>query len=173
MTSIVKATEKDYKLIMDIGAIAVEEAHRESCSAEDMQTFLRNTYNEIAIKEELKDSHNLYHIIYYQDKAIGFSKIILNYSHPNIEQQNVTKLDRIYILKEYFDLKLGYTLLQFNIALAKENNQYGIWLFTWVDNKRAVDFYIKTGFTIIGNHKFKVTETHYNSHYQMLLVLSS
>ncbi len=158
---------------MDIGAVAVEEAHRESCSTEDMQTFLRNNYNEVAIKAELNDSNNLYHIIYYQNKAIGFSKIILNYSNPNIEQKNVTKLDRIYILKEYFDLKLGYTLLQFNIELAKENNQCGIWLFTWVDNKRAVDFYIKTGFTIIGNHKFKVTETHYNAHYQMLLVLSS
>lgn len=173
MTTILKATEKDYELIMNIGAVAVEEAHRESCSTEDMQTFLRNTYNEVAIKEELNDSNNLYHIIYYQDKAIGFSKIILNYAHPNIEQQNVTKLDRIYILKEYFDLKLGFTLLQFNIELAKKNNQFGIWLFTWVGNKRAVDFYIKTGFTNIGNHKFKVTETHYNSHYQMLLVLSS
>ena len=173
MTTILKATEKDYELIMNIGAVAVEEAHRESCSTEDMQTFLRNTYNEVAIKEELNDSNNLYHIIYYQDKAIGFSKIILNYAHPNIEQQNVTKLDRIYILKEYFDLKLGFTLLQFNIELAKKNNQFGIWLFTWVGNKRAVDFYIKTGFAIIGNHKFKVTETHYNTHYQMLLVLSS
>ena len=44
-----------------------------------------------------------------------------------------------------------------------------MWLFTWVDNKRAVNFYLKTGFKIVGSHKFKVTDTHYNQHHQMYL----
>ena len=157
MISIIKATVNDYKPIVEIGKISVEESHRESCSAKEM------------IQEELRDENNIYHIIYYNGIPAGFSKIILNAPHTNIQQLNVTKLDRIYLLKEYFNLKLGLQLLNFNIELSKSNHQTGIWLFTWVGNKRAVDFYLKTGFSIVGSHQFKVTDTHYNLNHQMFL----
>lgn len=171
MISILKATERDYKPIANIGRLSVEEAHRESCSAEDMKEFLESNYNYDAIKEELNDTKNIYHLINFNGIPVGFSKIILNTEHPNISQKNVTKLDRIYLLKEFYGFKLGFELLKFNIELSKNNNQSGMWLFTWIGNKRAVDFYLKTGFTIIGSHKFKVTETHYNQHHQMFLDL--
>jgi diamine N-acetyltransferase len=169
MISIVKATPNDDKTIVEIGKVSVEEAHRGSCSAKDLNEFLEKNYNKETIRQELSDESNIYHIIYFNGQPAGFSKIILNYEHPNIQQKNVTKLDRIYLLSNFFNLKLGFELLKFNIDLAKSNNQSGIWLFTWVENKRAIDFYIKAGFTIIGSHNFKVTETHYNLNHQMLL----
>ena len=171
MTSIIKATEKDYKSIVDIGKVSVGEAHRESCSAEDMNEFLEANYNDYAIKEELGDPQNIYYIIKYNGNPAGFSKIILNAEHPNIGHKNVTKLDRIYLLREFYDLKLGFELLKFNIELSKNNNQSGMWLYTWVGNNRAVNFYLKTGFKIIGSHEFKVTETRYNQNHQMFLNL--
>ncbi len=169
MISITKATEKDCKAIVHIGYIAVEEAHRDSCREEDMITFLETNYNDIAITEELNDAKNVYHIINYNGEPAGFSKIILNTEHVNIAAKNVTKLDRIYLLKEFYDLKLGYELMKFNIDFSKKYNQAGIWLFTWVGNTRAVNFYHKAGFKVIGDHKFKVTETHYNENHHMYL----
>ena len=169
MKSIIKATSKDYETITHIGRIAVELSHRESCSIQDMNEFLANTYNHDVIKEELSDAKNIYHIIYFNEKPAGFSKIILNAGYQNITEKNVTKLDRIYLLEEFYNLKLGFELLKFNIELSKENNQSGIWLFTWTGNQRAVNFYLKNGFEIIGSHKFKVTATHYNPHHQMFL----
>lgn len=171
MVSILKATEKDGSIITSIGRAAVEEAHRDSCSDEIMKDFLDSTYNERVIGEELNDPKNIYHIIQHHGITVGFSKIILNAGHPNIGQENVTKLDRIYLLKEFYGFGLGYNLLQFNIELSKKNNQSGMWLFTWVGNSRAVNFYGKTGFSIIGSHQFKVTGSHYNLNHQMYLSL--
>lgn len=173
MISIIKATEKDYHSITSIGYVSVEEAHRESCAPEILKEYLDQHYNDIAIKKELTDTNNIYHIIYVDEKAIGFSKIVLNAAHPTIPLPNVTKLDRIYLLKEYQHLKLGYQLLQFNIELAKKNDQAGLWLFTWIGNTKAVNFYLKNGFTIIGNHHFKVTDNHYNENHHMYLQLSA
>jgi diamine N-acetyltransferase len=169
MTTIAKASVKDFKLIAEMGRITVEEAHRSSCSAADMNDFLEKNYNETTIQEELKDPKNIYHIIYYNGQAAGFSKIILNAEHPNIQYQQATKLDRIYLLKEFFNLKLGFELLQFNINFSKENQQSGMWLFTWTGNERAVNFYLKTGFKIVGSHSFKISETHSNPNHQMFL----
>ena len=99
MISIIKATVNDYKPIVEIGKISVEESHRESCSAKDLKDFLDKHYNKEVIQEELMDENNIYHIIYYNGIPAGFSKIILNAPHTNIQQQNITKLDRIYLLK--------------------------------------------------------------------------
>lgn len=171
MISIIRATEQDFKTIAGIGNIAVEETHRDSSPAADMKAYLQKNYNNEAIKEELKNSENIYHIIIYNNTPIGFSKIVLNEVHPNIEQQHTTKLDRIYLLKEYFGLKLGIQLLKANIEFCKAHQQSGIWLFTWVENKRAISFYAKAGFKIIGIHQFKVTDAHFNDNYQMFLNL--
>jgi ribosomal protein S18 acetylase RimI-like enzyme len=169
MITIKKANEEDCRTIAEIGKISVGDAHRASCSAEDMNAFLELNYNENSVREELKDAGNLYYLIEYNNVPAGFSKIVLNDQHPNIERSNVTKLDRIYLLKEFHGLKLGWELMNYNIQLAKQNSQSGIWLFTWIGNKKAIEFYTKLGFKIIGNHHFKVTETHYNENHHMFL----
>lgn len=171
MTSVIRATEKDYRPIVDIGKVAVEEAHRNSTSAENLNEYLEKNYNDHAIKEELADPDNIYHTISYNRNPVGFSKIILNATEPGIMAKNVTKLDRIYLLKEFFGMKLGLELLNFNTRLAKNNDQAGIWLYTWIGNKRAIDFYLKAGFTIAGSHKFYVTDTYYNLNHLMFLDL--
>ncbi len=169
MISIIKATEKDCSSIVKIGKIAVLDAHKESASAEEMDEYLGNNYNKDIIKEELKDPKNIYHIIKYNLEVAGFTKIILNAAQPDIQQENIAMLDRIYLLKEFYGLKLGYELLKYNIAFCKDHAQTGIWLHTWVGNKRAINFYLRAGFSIVGSHEFKVTETRYNQIHLMLL----
>ncbi len=169
MVSIIKATETDYESISRIGKIAVTEAHRDAASAEDMQAYVDKNYSYEAIKEELQDAANIYYLVNYNGDTVGFSKIILNAQHPTIHQKNITKLDRIYLLKEFYNLKLGLQLLNFNIELCKAQSQFGIWLFTWIGNKRAINFYEQIGFTIVGSHQFKLTDTYSNENHQMLL----
>lgn len=169
MISITRATKSDYKSISEIGKVAVEESHRGSCAQQDMDDFLERNYNAATIQEELADGNNIYHVINYNNAPAGFSKIVLNATHHNVAVQNAAKLDRIYLLKEFFGLKLGRDLLNFNIELSKSNGQSGMWLYTWIGNSRAIDFYLKAGFTIIGSHKFYVNETHYDVSHQMFL----
>jgi ribosomal protein S18 acetylase RimI-like enzyme len=171
MVSVKRATAEDHRPIVAIGKIAVAEAHRDSTSAENLNEYLEKNYNDHAIKEELDDPDNIYHMISYNGNPVGFSKIILNAKEPGILAENVTKLDRIYLLKEFYGLKLGLELLNFNIRLAVNNKQSGIWLYTWTGNTRAIDFYLKAGFTIIGSHKFYVTDTYYNLNHLMFLNL--
>lgn len=169
MISIRRATERDYESIGRIGRISVEESHRGSSSAEVMNEFLERNYNNDEIKKELNDINNIYHIIHYNDQPAGFSKIILNDRHANIVLENVARLDRIYLLKEFYGLKLGLELLNFNVELSRNNNQSGMWLYAWVGNTRAIDFYLKAGFAVIGSHQYYVNETHYDESCQMFL----
>lgn len=170
MTSITKAKTEDFQLLADIGRISFIESHGNSASEEEINMYVRSKYNYDVLKQELNDPKCIYYIIYHDKKPAGYSKIILNATHSNIQEKNVTKLERLYLLKEFYSLKLGFELFTFNIQLSKQNNQTGMWLFVWKENQRAVSFYKKTGFEIIGIHDFKLTETHSNPNYQMLLM---
>jgi diamine N-acetyltransferase len=112
-------------------------------------------YNENIFKEELSDAKNIYHIIYYVNNPAGYSKIIFDTSYPNSKIKNIAKLERLYLLKEFYNLKLGSALFHCNIDLSKRNHQIGMWLYVWKENERAVNFYKKNGFVIIGSHDFK------------------
>jgi len=169
MTSIVKASESDFELLSEIAKITFIESHGNSAKSEDINTYIIENYNTNAFKEELGDKKNIYYTIYYNNRLAGYSKIIFDSPYPNSQIKNLAKLERLYILKEFYDLKLGLDLFQFNVNLSKENNQMGIWLFVWKENKRAVNFYKKNGFFIIGSHDFKISETHSNPNHQMFL----
>jgi ribosomal protein S18 acetylase RimI-like enzyme len=169
MTSIVKASEKDFQLLSEIATLTFIESHGSSAKQEDINIYVTEKYNENIFKEELSDAKNIYHIIYYVNNPAGYSKIIFDTSYPNSKIKNIAKLERLYLLKEFYNLKLGSALFHCNIDLSKRNHQMGMWLYVWKENERAVNFYKKNGFVIIGSHDFKISETHSNPNHQMFL----
>ena len=169
MTSIVKADKNDSRLLSEIATLAFIESHGNSAKPGDINLYISKNYSEDIFKKELLDKKNNYYLVYHNGQVAGYSNIILNSAYADSEVVNIAKLGRLYLLKEFYNLKLGLQLFEFNINLAKENNQKGIWLFVWKENQRAVNFYTKNGFIIIGSHDFKISETHSNPNHQMFL----
>lgn len=170
MISIIKATEKDSELLSALGKQTFLESHGHSAPEKDISNYIARTYTQEIVRADLADPKNIYHLIYLDEEPAGYSKIIFNTPHPDIPVQNITKLDRIYLLKKHHGSGAAAALLQFNIQLAKQNDQQGLWLYTWKENHRAIHFYTKRGFTIIGSHDFKLSETHSNPNHLMVLM---
>ena len=170
MNSILKAVPEDFRLLAEMGKLSFIESHGSSASETDINKYVEEKYTFGKFKKELIDRDNIFHIIYQKDKPAGYSKIILNSPHTNIESKNVTKMERLYLLKEFYGLKAGLELFNFNLEISKVNYQFGMWLYVWMENNRAVNFYKKAGFEIIGNYDFKLTETHSNPNHLMLKI---
>ncbi len=169
MTSIVRANKEDYVLLTEIGVPSFLTAHAHSATKEIVDVYISEKYSLEAFKKELEDPRNIYHIIYYKGKAAGYSKIILNAAHEDIDKPNVTKLERLYLLKEYFGMHLAQELMTFNINFVQQSWQEGMWLHVWIENARAVAFYKKSGFKVIGAYDFKISGDHYNPNHHMYL----
>lgn len=170
MTSIFKAGKADVARLATIGRRTFVESHGHSAGPDVIQTYIDEKFTEAFFEGELQDPRNLYYIIAYNGKPAGYLKIIFDAAHANVPLQNATKLERLYLLKEFYGLKLGSELFQFAIAVCKQHRQNGMWLFVWKENNRAINFYRKMGFKIIGAYDFKLTPTHSNPNHQMLLV---
>jgi ribosomal protein S18 acetylase RimI-like enzyme len=169
MGSIVKANRNDAALLSELGKQTFLESHGHSASPDNIKAYVSEKFNTAFVSSELSNSANLFYIIYHQNKPAGYSKIILDEGHPNISLPHVTKLERLYLLETFYDSKLGAELFRHNVAVSKEHGQAGMWLFVWKENLRAIRFYTKAGFEVIGDFYFKLTEEHSNPNHQMLL----
>ena len=169
MTSIIKAKEEDYQLLSELAKLTFIESHGNSAKPEDINSYVTEKYSNDAMKDELSDPKNIYYIIYHDNRPAGYSKIIFDTPYLNSPIQNITKLERIYLLKEFYNLRLGAALFTFNVEISKENNQMGMWLFVWKENQRAFNFYLKNGFQITGSYDFEISATHSNPNHQMFL----
>lgn len=169
MINIIKAEIKHAALIAQIGEKTFWESHGVSASKANITEFVSKKYTKETIEKELVNPNNLYYLIYYDNKIAGFSKIVLNTPNGNIPFKNVTKLDRFYLLKAFYGQKLGQILFDFNVELSRKNQQNGIWLAVWVENKRAINFYQKAGFKVVGKYDFQISKTHSNPNHIMYL----
>ncbi len=145
------------------------ESHGHSASATDIRKYINSKLNSDVFEEELKNTENQFYGLYLDNRLIGYSKIICNIGYKEKIPNKSTKMERLYVLKEFYDNKLGKELLLFNIDLAKKNQQLGIWLYTWVENHRAIAFYKNFGFQIIDAADFKISENHSNPNHIMYL----
>lgn len=122
-----------------------------------------------ACRAELMDEHNIFHAVFYNGQPAGYSKIIFDCPHPVVAVQPVTKLERLYLLNQFYDLKLGHRLLQQAVDLSQAHGEQGMWLNVWKENERAIRFYQKQGFETVGESQFVLTATHANPNWVMLL----
>jgi ribosomal protein S18 acetylase RimI-like enzyme len=162
-------TIKDAELLSQLAVQTFRESHGTSAAEKDILEYETKRLNVDLFSEELSDVKNVFRVAYLNDIPVAFSKEIFNTPNPKIKEQAVCKLEKLYVLKEFYDQKIGQPLFDLNVELAKQAAQTGMWLYVWTENKRALRFYEKQGFKNIANTLFKVSETHSNPNYWMYL----
>ena len=169
MQKITKAKPQDAIQLAQLAKDSFLPAHGHSASKVDIDNYIATNFSKANFIKELENPENHYYIIYHENEIAGYSKITLNTGNENIKSKNVTYMSRLYLLKEFYGLNLGKTLFDFNVEFSKQHNQTGIWLAVWVENDKAIKFYTKMGFKIVGAYDFRISETHTNPNHIMYL----
>ncbi len=157
----------DAESLAAMGAKSFFESHHTSASRADIDDYISNTYTRERFSSEIEDPRNVFRIAKVGDRIAGFSKIIPDAYNPQLQRERSCKMERLYVLEEFFHLKIGQLLFDECIRTATELNQSGIWLNVWTGNPRAIRFYTKQGFTIAGETMFRISAAHSNPNYLM------
>jgi ribosomal protein S18 acetylase RimI-like enzyme len=159
MITIRKATVNDVKQLAIVSKKAFFIPHQHVIPKEIMGNYLKESFSEENLTKEVTQENYEYHLIFYKEELAGFSKVILNTPNEHLKDQNVTKMERLYLVEEFYGLGLGKKLFDYNLDLTKKNNQKGIWLYVWIKNYRALKFYEKVGFKKIALYDFPISDT--------------
>jgi ribosomal protein S18 acetylase RimI-like enzyme len=159
----------DAALLSRVGGITVTESHGHSASPDVFQSYVDRSFSIEACRAELENPGNIFYGVYSGDMPAGYFKIITGTAHKDVQLQPITKLERLYLLKEYYGRRLGDQMLQQAIIISTGAGDKGMWLNVWKKNDRALAFYKKKGFVIVGEYDFVLTSTHINPNWVMFL----
>lgn len=162
MIKIRKAISKDCELIAAIGETTFLETYLINTPQTAVENFIEKTFDIDTLAEELCNPNIHYYIVYHDDIIAGYSKIEFNVPTEHIETTAITKLDRLYVLKEFHGKNIGPQLFKYTIESSKKHQQQGMWLYVWIENKRAISFYKKNNFKVVGQYDFILSETRSN-----------
>ena len=146
----------DLPLLLEIGRKTFYEAFREVNTEENMTLFLDTQFRESVLAGEMKEEGAVFFLAYYKDAPAGFTKVRTGYEPPELQGGHPLEVERIYVLKEHQDKKVGSFLMTHNIDYAKSLGFTVVWLGVWEENTKAIRFYERHGFSIFGDHIFVV-----------------
>lgn len=169
MLKIRPATDEDLHLLCDVARRSFLQSHGSSAAAEDLETYVKEKFTPAQLRAELTDAKALFRLAFYGENCAGYAKLLLSSECPFSEISPLCKMDRLYVLEEYLDKKIGKALFDACVKLAKEKDQKGLWLYVWTGNKRALRFYEREGFRKIGEAGFRISPKHSNPNYILLL----
>ncbi len=122
----------------------------------DLTDYLDHTFSIEKLKSSIVKPHNVYWVAYYGKSAVGYAKIQLNSPSEFVESSKGCKLQKIYILKEYLSMGIGAQLNQLIFDKAISTNSEYIWLSVLKSNEKAVRFYERNLYSIVGEHSFNI-----------------
>ena len=152
-----KAFSDDYLLLSDLGKKSFYETWRPVNTEEDIQKYIREAFNPINIKMDIEtDSINTFFIAFADAKAVGYIKLRNDRTYEDFKNEKVIELERLYVLKEWQEKKVGKVLMDEGLKMAINQHCQWIWLGVATENFKALKFYKQYGFTIFGEKVFKL-----------------
>ena len=108
-----KASLLDLEELKGIAERTFIQSHGHSAAQDDIDHYIRRSFDLKSIQAELTSPWNLYYILISDGGIIGYSKIQMDISIPSHGLDRTCKLDRIYVLEDFHGKGLGKKLLEF------------------------------------------------------------
>lgn len=149
-----KATVEDAAALRAIGVKTFFDTWHPFSTPENLQFYLDTAYSVDSLHQELENPAITYFVAMHDDQMVGFTKLSRNQELGDWITDRCLEVCRIYVLQEYHDQKVGKLLMEASIKLAEDENMESVVLGVWENNHRALAFYKKWGFEVIGSHPF-------------------
>lgn len=120
----------------------------------DIQIYTDQKLSFGAIQAEFNTYGSEFYFAKIKDELIGYLKLNCKDAQTELKEEEGLEIERIYLHSNYQNQGLGKTLLKFSIERAIELKKEYIWLGVWSENKDAIRFYQRHGFTIFDQHDF-------------------
>ncbi len=153
MTLVRPWRKSDFKAIQQIAWETWAAAYGEFIPEEDRRDFHQSYYT----TEKLQNLFNSRIVdgcvALAGDRVVGYSK-----THWDTQRAEffVTSL---YVLPQFQKLKLGKQMLEFGIESARRFQTDRVWLGVMVENKPAIQWYVRQGFVFIESRPFTIGKT--------------
>ena len=153
MTEIRAWRQSDLKAIRDVAWETWEDAYGAFIPEADRRSFHTAYYALDKLKNLFTSGVVEGCVAVVNEKVVGYSKTYWN------AQRKEFYVTSLYVLPEFQKLNLGKSMLEFGIEAARKYEVDRIWLGVMKENKKAIEWYHRQGFTFVEERPFTIGRT--------------
>jgi ribosomal protein S18 acetylase RimI-like enzyme len=150
-----EATLEDAPLLADLAARLFQQTFAPMNTPEDMEFYLAGAFSKELQSMELGDP-NRATVLAFDDAgtAIGFAMMRRGSRSEGVVAERPVEIQRIYADRSMHGRGLGSRLMNSCVEQARAWNGDLLWLAVWEENARAIAFYKRSGFEVVGVQDF-------------------
>jgi ribosomal protein S18 acetylase RimI-like enzyme len=159
-----RATPADAARLAELAARTFSETYAAYNDPADMAAHIATRYGEAKQSEELADSTSAYIVAELGDRLIGYAYLVADQAPGGVVLDAPVELVRFYVSSEWHGRGVARPLMAACLAEAQRQGGRTLCLGVWEQNPRAIAFYRKAGFAIIGTTAFHLGSQHQVDH---------
>jgi GNAT superfamily N-acetyltransferase len=151
-----RADIHDADLLARLGATTFTQAFADANSAEDMDAYLASAFGPEIQAAELRQPESVFLIVSVDGEPAGYAQIQVTDPPAGVNASRPIELVRFYLDAAWHGQGVSKVLMEEVLAVASAGRYNIIWLGVWEHNGRAISFYRKWGFEVVGNKSFRL-----------------
>lgn len=151
------AIPSDNILLAEMGRQTFFDSFAADNTPENMAAYLDGSFSPQKQAAELADPNTTFLIIEAEGEPVGYARLQLGRPlECTISGEHPIEIVRFYSVKSWIGKGVGPALMQACLRETQRRGCDSIWLDVWEQNSRAVAFYRKWGFEVIGSQAFRL-----------------
>ncbi len=118
--------------------------------------YVDRAYTEEGWRAELSNLENIYMAAWKEEEPTGYLKLAWDHVPEVLKGQHLLEVGKLYVDQRFHGQGIAQRLMDYALDHAQEQQFDGLWLGVWEHNHRAMGFYRKYGFEIVGTHPFEM-----------------
>lgn len=150
------ASSADNILLAELGGRTFSETFAPDNAPEDMALYLAASFSPEKQAAELTDSKTTFLIAGIASAQVGYARLRLGLPPYSMTGTKPIEIVRLYAATPWIGLGVGAALMTSCLEIARSKGCDTIWLDVWERNSRAIAFYQKWSFEIVGTQSFQL-----------------
>jgi len=151
-----KATERDAAILSRVASELFEQTYGESIPSDQMASHIAGDFSEDKQLREIRDPAIESFLVEHEGQPVGFAQLRWKESPIESSPRAEMELWRIYLDRSLHGGGAAPRLLEHLGEEARAQGATEMWLAVWESNGRAIAFYQKHGFVVVGQQDFHV-----------------
>jgi len=130
------------------------EAFGSQNTSSNMNTYVQQNLSDKKLREEYENTESYFYLLLEKEQIAGLLKLNTDKAQTEPIFPRGLEVERIYVKGEFQGRRLGESLLNYSLDQARKMDKAPVWLGVWEQNKGAIRFYEKHGFSKFSSHDF-------------------
>jgi ribosomal protein S18 acetylase RimI-like enzyme len=151
-----RATPADAAALAAFAATAFTDTFAAQNTPEDMAAYVGQAFGEAVQRGELTDPQSTVFLAELNGEIVGYAMLREGQPPACVTDGSAIEIARLYAGSRWIGAGIGALLMQRCLVEAASRGRRTIWLGVWERNVRAIGFYQRWHFTIVGSQPFQL-----------------